>query len=367
MKMEDRRQKTEDGRRLPVRIRLRRRRRGGRRLPAGKAGTVDGRRWMGKLIAAICLQIVLFSFLSCGPEIPRSINLEYNGNGLVLFMPGYISTPLYERDMAISPSDDEIVYTLGNHRQTVRALVMIKRSGSDWGSKEILPFSGRYSDIEPFFSADGQTLYFASNRPIYGDTTRTDYNIWKVKRLLDGWGEASPLDSIINTRGEEYYPSLGKSGNLYFTASREDGIGREDIFMSEYDKGKYKEPLVLDSTINTASFEFNAYIHPDENLLIFSSFGRDDGFGGGDLYYSLKDAQGNWSQAINMGEKINSESLDFCPFVDVERGVFYFTSDRAIEHSVQLNTVEELEDEADRILNGMGNIYRIPLSRLEIE
>ena len=316
---------------------------------------------------AIFLLAALFCFFSCGPEIPRKINLNYNGNGLVLFMPRYISTSLYERDMAISPSGDEIIYTMGNHRQTIRALVMIKRSGNDWGGKELLPFSGRYNDIEPFFSTDGKTLYFASNRPIYGDTTRADYNIWRVNRQADGWGEPQALDSIINTRGEEFYPSLGRSGNLYFTASRDDGIGREDIFMSVLENGRYGDPRVLDSTINTAGYEFNAYIHPDENLLIFSSFGRSDGFGGGDLYYSRKDAEGKWSQSVNMGEQINSESLDFCPFIDVERGVFYMTSDRAIEDKVQLKTVEDLEDEAGRVLNGMGNIYRIPLERLEMK
>ncbi len=317
-------------------------------------------------VALICVALP-FSLWNCMEAVRPNISLDFRGNGPVLFQPLYISTSLYERDMAISPLGDELIYTLGNHRQTIRSLVAIKKNGNRWGPKEILPFSGRYNDIEPFFSPDGKSLYFASNRPINNDSTRADYNIWKVERTPDGWGEPVALDTIINTPGEEYYPSLSNNGNLYFTATRTDGIGREDIYVSQFINNQFTEPKVLDSNINSVGFEFNAYIHPEEDLLIFSSFGRSDGFGGGDLYYSLKNEEGKWSPAVNMGEMINSAGLDFCPFIDISRGVFYFTSDRKPELDRRLNSVEELEEEADRVLNGMGNIYRIKLEDVGIE
>ena len=310
--------------------------------------------------------LVIFGAIQCSGDNIPNINLDYQGDGPELFEPDYISTPLYERDLAIRPDGAEIIFTLGNHKQTIRGLVSIAKNKNGWGSKTLLPFSGRYSDIEPFFSADGNFLYFASNRPIDKDSTRSDYNIWKVERLESGWSEPVALDTVINTAGEEYYPSISRNGNLYFTATREGGIGREDIFVSVLEKGKYLVPQALDTTINTAGFEFNAYIHPDENLLVFSSFGRADGFGGGDLYYSTKDEDGNWQEAVNMGELINSEGLDFCPFIDLQNGVFYFTSDRAFKHERQIQSVEELEAEADQLLNGMGNIYRIPMDQLNL-
>jgi len=310
--------------------------------------------------------IMATGYLSqCTKDKSTIPDLQYTG-ALELFGEGSISTSLYERDIAISPEGDEIVYTLGNHKQSIRGLVGIKKGESGWESKEILPFSGRYNDIEPFFSPNGKYLYFASDRPIDKDSTRTDYNLWRVKRRTTGWGIPLPLDTLINTTGEEYYPSISKSGNLYFTATRQDGIGREDIFVSILKDDKHLKPVVLDSAINTAVFEFNAFIHPNEDLIIFSSYGRQDGYGGGDLYFSKKDQKGNWQKAINMGAAINSNSLDYCPFIDVNRGVFYFTSDRASAIDVRLKNVEELEAEADKILNGMGNIYRIGLDKIEI-
>jgi hypothetical protein len=39
--------------------------------------------------------------------------------------------------------------------------------------------------------------------------------------------------------------------------------------------------------VNSKGYDFNAFIDPDENYIIFSSYKRPDDLGGGDLYYSL--------------------------------------------------------------------------------
>lgn len=126
-------------------------------------------------------------------------------------------------------------------------------------------------------------------------------------------------------------------------------------------------PVVLDSAINTKTFEFNAYVSPKEDLLIFSSYGRKDDMGGSDLYYSVKNAQGNWKEAKNMGPTINSDKLDFCPFIDWERNNFYFTSERIISEESIISSVDELKASANRTLNGYGNIFRISLDELNLD
>lgn len=311
--------------------------------------------------------VLLIILSSCAKQKTKPIELEHTPDNIELFGKGFISTALYERDIAISADGNEIIYTLGNFKQTRRSLVSITKKDGKWGEKQVLGFSGKYNDIEPFFSVDGNQLFFASNRPMEGDTTRTDYNIWVTQRNSTGWDEPSPLDTLINTEKDEFFPAVSKNGNLYFTATREDGIGREDIFLSTFTNGKYQSPSVLDSTVNTTVFEFNAYISPDENLLVFSSFGRKDGLGGGDLYFSKKDSEGNWQEAKNMGATVNSEKLDYCPFIDTQRGNFYFTSDRENNTDTLLKTTTEIEKEAYQVLNGMGNIYRINVDRLNLK
>ena len=315
--------------------------------------------------------ILLFSFilLNCQPKpdqpIQSSIDIESTSNDLTLFGEHIISTPLHERDLAISPQGDQIIYTLCDYKQNIRCLVVINQENGNWKNPEILNISGTYQDIEPFITPDGNRLYFASNRPVYKDKTRSDFNIWYSDLISGNWSEPIALDSIINTRGNEYFPSLSKKGNLFFTASREDGMGREDIYMSEFLDGSFQMPKPLPPEINSPLYEFNAYISPDENLIVFSSFGRSDGFGGGDLYISRKDNGGKWTSAKNMGRLINSDKLDFCPFIDWNSGNFYFTSERTTLDSLKLKNINALKEYSNSTLNGFGNIYKINLDQLD--
>lgn len=317
--------------------------------------------FMKTIRTIISLAAILFS--SCSNENANTLDISGNPPTAELFAPGIISTNLYERDIAISPDGTEIVFTLGDYRQIKRGLVIVKKSGSDWSNKEILSFSGLYDDIEPFFSLDGNKLYFVSNRPVDDDTTRKDYNIWISERTADGWNDPVPLPSVINTTHDEFYPSVSQNNNLYFTSARENGIGSEDIYISRIADGVYSEPTPLDTSVNSATYEFNAYVNPEETLIIFTSYGRKDDMGGGDLYYSLKDSSGIWQSAVNMGPEINSEYLDFCPFVDNKRGNLYFTSDRTSNSRIRMETTMELENFANQILNGTGNIYRIHIDK----
>jgi hypothetical protein len=305
-----------------------------------------------------------FIIYQCTPENKGVIDLEGQPDTAELFADGIVSTRMFERDIAITPEGDEIIYTLGDHGQTRRCLVQIKNKGKGWDEKEVLGFSGLYDDIEPFFSADGDKLYFSSNRPVEGDTTRTDYNIWVAERAADGWREPTPLPPGINSTNDEFYPSVSMNNNVYFTSVRQNGIGSEDIFISRFENGKYLDAEPLDTCINSATYEFNAYLLPDESLIVFSSYGRRDDTGGGDLYYSARDTSGKWKPAVNMGPEVNSVKLDYCPFIDIPRGNFYFTSDRTKPFKSRIDRVKDLEDFANQVGNGTGNIYRINLDKV---
>ncbi len=294
-----------------------------------------------------------------------SLNIRTTPKTATLFGDHVVSTPLYERDMAISPQGDQLIYTQGDYKQNKRCLMVISQDNGKWTAAEILNISGEYQDIEPFYSNNGDRLFFASNRPIYNDDTRNDYNIWYSDRNEGVWSEPIALDSIVNTKGDEFFPSLSTKGNLFFTATRKNGFGKEDIFMSKFVDGTFQSPIPLPAEINSTTYEFNAYISPEEDLIIFSSFGREDGFGGGDLYMSRKDATGNWTKSKNLGGSVNSDKLDYCPFVDWKFRNFYFTSERLNLENKKLKNSSELKALSNSTLNGFGNIYKIGFDQLE--
>jgi WD40-like Beta Propeller Repeat len=153
----------------------------------------------------------------------------------------------------------------------VRAIIRVVYSDNGWGEPEVASFSGVHSDLEAAFSPDGSRIFFASDRPLNQKDTTRDYNIWMVERDETAWGNAQPLPNEINSDENEYYPSVAANGNLYFTACYEDCKGIEDIYVSRKEGGEYLTPVSLDTNINSATYEFNAFIAPDESFLIFGS------------------------------------------------------------------------------------------------
>ena len=262
------------------------------------------------------------------------------------------------RDITISPIEDQILFTIVSLKNTLSAIVEIKKNTTGWSSPKITSFSGQYSDLEPFFHPDGSRLFFASNRPVDTPAVIKDFDIWVVEKTSSGWGTPENLSDPINTEANEFYPSVGANSNLYFTANYNDGIGTEDIYLSRFEKGKYQNPVLLDSTINSRTYEFNAFINPTEDLILFSSYGRPDDLGGGDLYFSRKNEAGMWPQAIHLDSTINSTALDYCPFVWADT-ILFFTSDKTNikkQYPAHLNLTTFLEY-LENPMNGSGNIY----------
>jgi hypothetical protein len=276
-----------------------------------------------------------------------------------LFAKGILSDGLSNRDFTISPKGDEIFFTLQQARFVSSTILHLTQKNGQWSKPEVAPFSGRYRDLEAAFSPDGQTIYFSSDRPINGDKAK-DFDIWKVKKLANGyWSEPQNLGSTVNSDKNEFYPSITKSGNLYFTVEADYGKGSEDIVVCKWTGAGYSKPESLPENINTKYDEFNAFVDPDEQFVIFSSYGRADDMGGGDMYISHKDREGNWMTVKHLPLPINSASLDYCPFVSWDKQYFLFTSNRMDKafKNVAAKDYHELKELLSKPGNGWDDIY----------
>ena len=271
-----------------------------------------------------------------------------------------VSTHRNERDFAISPDGNEIYYSYALPAYNVSTILTLQKRNSSWSPPEVAKFSGAYNDIEPAFAPDGSALFFISRRPLGVNDSTNDWNIWVMQRRDDQWGEPKALGSPVNNDGDEYYPSAARNGNLYFTAEdRGHSFGGEDIYCCEFKDGSYSDPVNLGPGVNSSQPEFNAFVSPDEDFLLFSSWGRDDGMGGGDLYIAFRDEEGNWQEARNLGKAINSDKLDYCPFVSHDGSRLFFTSQRLDQRlgDHTQKTLDEVTGLEDGPGNGLGDIY----------
>ena len=272
---------------------------------------------------------------------------------------------IHVRDYALNSTLDERYVTIESVGKDASQIIRMVKQNNQWSLPEVASFSGQFKDLEPFLHPNGLQLFFASNRNDEQTEATAHFDIWQVERQssTSEWGKPTQLNSFINTpEGDEFYPSVSTNGNLYFTASKADGVGKEDIYVSRLVNGQYSQAELLPETINSATYEFNAFISPDESMLLFSSYGRSDGLGGGDLYVSHK-LNDQWQTAKNLGPEINSKQLDYCPFYDVNKKTLYWTSQVSSLTNLanQHRSFTQWEKLFTEGANGMSKIYRKPI------
>jgi tricorn protease-like protein len=207
-------------------------------------------------------------------------------------------------------------------------------------------------------------LYFASNRPLHDSISKSkDYDIWYVERKnqKSKWSKPINLGLPVNSEYDEFYPSVATNGNLYFTSENPKSIGKDDIYVSYWKNNQYSEPENLSKNINSIGYEFNAFVSPDEKFILFTGYGRTDGFGSGDLYISYKNKEGNWETVKNLGDSTNSKAMDYCPFYDSKNKILYFTSKRNSVTNSNFKNITDFEKEITQYENGFSRIYKLQI------
>jgi Tol biopolymer transport system component len=279
------------------------------------------------------------------------------GNSPILFAPGIVSDEYGNRDIAISPRGDELFYTI-QYRSgfAFSAIMYSKKINGKWSTPEVAFFSGQYNDEEPAYSPDGTKLYFSSNRPTSG-SEKKDYDIWYVTKEKGKWSEPQNMGATVNTSKDEFYPSIAKSGNIYFTRQME---GKdEDIVICRFNNNKYDTAVSLSSAVSTTGAEFNAYVDPDEQYIFFTGYKRKGNIGSGDLFISKKNADGEWEEAKNLGDKINGTGNTYCPYVSPDKKYFFFTTSRGLFKTPfeKKQDFKGLKSYMNSPWNGWDNIY----------
>jgi hypothetical protein len=289
---------------------------------------------------------------------------QSKSNQIAPFLEPIVSQFPNVRDLALTKN--EAIFSAQSVMGDVSVLVNVKKLNDQWSKPKVVSFSGHYFDIEPFFSEDGLTLYFVSNRPMDSSSTEIkDFDIWFVTRDAKEaeWSSPKNIGFPINTKMDEFYPVVTKSKNLYFTLDNPELNQKDDIYVSEYVNGKYSEPKRLGDGINSNGYEFNAFVSPDETYMIYTCYNREGGFGSGDLYISYHNSNG-WTQAKNMGPNINSDKMDYCPFVDNKSNTLYFTSKRLITPNLKSSVnIEDLKVLFNKYENGSSRLYKTTITK----
>ena len=177
------------------------------------------------------------------------------------------------------------------------------------------------SEYFPCLTIDGSELVFTRRLNYYNE------DFFYSRDSDHQWQKAKPMEGNVNTEQNEGAQNISQDGLwLVFTGcNRRDGFGSCDIYISYLEKGGWSEATNLGGRINSDQWESQPCLSPDKRDLYFASR-RHGGYGGSDIYVSHLQDNGKWSDPENLGPEINTSGDEQCPFIHADNQTLYFTS-----------------------------------------
>ncbi|MEZ5023404.1 MAG: hypothetical protein R2728_09115 [Chitinophagales bacterium] len=122
-------------------------------------------------------------------------------------------------------------------------------------------------------------------------------------------------------------PSISKDGRfMYFSSDMPGGYGGFDLYMSFREDGKWSAPINLGAGVNTDKDETSPFYHEASGRVFFTSGGHDS-FGGTDIFYCFNQGD-SWTNAVNIGNSINSSNNETSIYFDDQLQSGYVASDK---------------------------------------
>lgn len=159
-----------------------------------------------------------------------------------------------------------------------------KKSGANYARKKKIKEGVNSKAIETAssLSADGNTLFFASNKP----GGKGGLDLFMTRKLPDGsWAESQPINSL-NTEDNEDFPYLTDDGKtLYFASNGYPGLGGYDVYKSEWNPktNRWKSPQNLGYPLNS-SYDDKVIQFSDDMKHAYLTAVRPEGYGDRDVY-----------------------------------------------------------------------------------
>jgi Tol biopolymer transport system component len=256
-----------------------------------------------------------------------------------IFAPGIVSAAgHFDFAITFTPDGKELYFT--QRRDGGTNVLMAARLATDgWSAPEEAGFAKGFPANEPHVTPDGRKLYFGSRRP-QTSGAEAEYGLWVVERTAGGgWSEP-------RYHGPGMYVSAARNGNLYMTdITNAAGAGPGNAVVYPWADGRYGPPQRLGGGVNSPNVADHSFIAPDESYILFDST-RPGGQGGeGDLYVCFRKPDGSWSDAVNLGDAVNTPGITFCPSVSPDGQYIFYTANLDI-YWVSAQILEPLRTKA---------------------
>ena len=267
--------------------------------------------------------ITLVSIISCGKPEASYLGEIPPGTSPELFAPSIVNTDSVELNAVFNNSMTEFFFT-----RIIKGSFVIHHSeliDGKWTSPQpIQMFADKNvisTAVDMSITPDGKTMYFLGIYP-EDSTVNATADIYSSQKVNDEWQLATKVGYPISTEQySETYPVVVSDGSLYFQSNKPGGIGKQDIYRAQYlGNGKFDIPQSIVPNVNTEPGSGDTYVAPDESYLISNKRHAENP----GLYVSFK-KNDQWQPLIYLGEPINSDATDFCPYMSPDGKYFFFS------------------------------------------
>ncbi len=343
-------------------------------MRSGQSDAVSTRSWQVRLLA-VCLVFPALSLLvlrmlasvgafGVAASTAEESMQDPSAQMQPVAMSPIINTAYREAEPSFTADGRTMYFNCNSSNICVSHLTGTWEDGN-WSPPERLaaPISSEYEEVEPVINADGDKLYFTSIRPTgllkgipflspFMNVLRVANNLTTTRlgrsffggmglpdvyvsyRVDGAWSEPQSINDTdgeppINTSFADHCLFFSDDGNeAFWTSTRPGGFGDNDIWTARRVDGKWTDPENLGSNVNSPGSEHTSIPTPDGRSLYVTAV-RDKGFGGDDIYITMRDSEGEWEALVNLGSLVNGKGDDRCPAWTPDLRIFLFDSVRS--------------------------------------
>lgn len=248
---------------------------------------------------------------SLGELIPFCFSTNRNSNGNefdIIYQPMNVNFSKTTGELKITNEYDNWEVKRDDYEIIETGINKIRTSGNEFGPNLLIGYGSNEYNFTLMFSSD-----ITGNSQINFISNVTNRNFSEPKEV-----------NFLNSEFDDMYPTFNSDKSKIYFCSNRDGE-RFNFYFVNVNPGMETELLLsdnsdyeilMDSSLSSTSDDKCPFIFEDK--MVFAS-NREGGFGGFDLYYS-NFVNRKWSEPINFGDKINTESDEYRPIL-INEGV----------------------------------------------
>lgn len=283
--------------------------------------------------SSINAQVISKDYFGCTPpndkpEIfaPRFICLENRIEGRGTF----------------SPDGNHFYFTVSDENFINQKIMYTKYSKDGWSIPDTASFSYDFACWEPFFSDNGNKIYFTGNIESNLTTKSNGQDFYFTQKIDDEWKQPCRLKEPINSDYTDLFFSKAKSGNIYFTSERPDGRGIANIYIAKKLADDEFSVNEIGNSINNRYYNWDPCISQDESFMIYASASKLRKKRLADLFITYRVGD-RWTKPKRLSNKINTNANEYGPFLSNDNRYLFFTrlgdGNQGDIYWVDLNTI----------------------------